>query len=397
MKKKNSLISSDNSGVWSLGILCFQGFGIRIFEALFSGAIVIWLVVLVLLNKRHLSKVPIIYWIKTSIILFFYLVFNLLKGAQIQGWMLIAMLSASVVLTRYFVNLSSFAEDLRRLAKFSMYYDLFHIPVMLFLDDYIIDTAMPMEPKTFLGVLWYNKVISEWGLYRIQGFCWEPSCWNLLLNINLLYALRRKENGLYILLSIIAVLSTLSTTGMVTMVIIIALSYLFMLKRENVYKVLLAGGFILMLVGPFVYDEFKDKMETGSGQTRGGDFAIAAVVLYNNPWFGEDIDNITNVSYAMNARSEYWTSKGDYEGYMNQGFVNSFAGLVVEWGAPTFIILLILFFRTPLFLDFKIKILFFITMLLVLMGTPIARTGFFYMFPFSTLLLNKQKYDKNYI
>ena len=383
---------SSNSGALSLGILCFQGFGLRIFDGLFSGAIALWLVILVLLNKKYLSKVPFSFWIKTAIILSFYVVFNMIKGAQIQFWVLIALLSSSVALSRYFVALTAFSEDLRKLAKFSMYYDLFHIPIMFLGGDYITDISMPMEPKTFLGVFWFNKVVNGWGFHRIQGFCWEPSCWNLLLNINLLFALRNKKNGIYILLSIIAVLSTLSTTGMVTMVLIIALSYLFMLRRENIYKVLFAGGLTLMLVGPFVYDEFQVKMETGSGQTRGGDFAIAAVVLYNNPLFGEDIDNITNVSYAMNARANYWTSNGDYEGYMDQGFVNSFAGLLVEWGAPIFLIILTLFYQTPLFIDFRTKILFFITMLLVLMGTPIARTGFFYMFPLSTLLINKKKY-----
>ena len=56
------LISKENQLVLSIGILCFQGFGLRIFEGVMQGAIVLWLIVLVLLNWRYAKYVPISYW-----------------------------------------------------------------------------------------------------------------------------------------------------------------------------------------------------------------------------------------------------------------------------------------------------------------------------------------------
>lgn len=384
------LYKKDNwIGAFSLFILIFQGFGLRIFDGTFNGAIGIWLIVLLLINKSYLTRVPVSYWLSSIAVALFYVIFNVVKGATVQSWVVVALLSACVALCRYFNNVSSFILDLRKLAKFCMYYDLLHIPIMLFLNQYIISTDLGMEPKTFLYLFWFNNMVSDFGLNRIQGFCWEPSCWNLLLNINLLLALYFKESKLYIVASIIAVMSTFSTTGMVTMVIIIALYYLINLEKGKLIRTMVTGGLMLAVIGPFVYEEFSSKMESGSGQTRGGDLAIAFVVMKENPIMGEDIDHITELSYAMNARSEYWTSQGDYEGYMNQGFVNSFAGLMVEWGLPIFLCIILLAFRTNMFEDKKVRFMFITTLFLVLMGTPIARTGFFYMFPLSALLIKR--------
>ena len=52
------LISKDNKLALSMGILCFQGFGIRIFSGVMEGAIVLWLLVLALLNWRYVERVP---------------------------------------------------------------------------------------------------------------------------------------------------------------------------------------------------------------------------------------------------------------------------------------------------------------------------------------------------
>lgn len=388
-----SIIKNKNQGALALGILVFQGFGLRIFEGIFSGAIVLWLALLLIINRRFIRKVPTAYWFTSIAISLFYLLFNVIKGSSIQTWVVIALLSACVVLTRYYNKRSLFIKDLRKLTKLCMYYDLLHIPVMLFLSQYIVSTDLSMQPKTFMYLFWYNHEVSDFGFNRIQGFCWEPSCWNLLLNINLLLALYFKERKTYLVASIVAVMSTFSTTGMVTMVIILGLYFFMNLKRKNIIRTLISGCVILALLGPFVYNEFIGKMATGSGQTRGGDMAIAYVVMQTRPFMGEDVANIANLSYAMNARADYWTANGDYEGYMDQGLVNSFAGLMVEWGLPIFFFIIILCLRTNLVKGKKLKVLIITTLFLVLFGSPIARTGFFYMFPLSAILLKGTKRD----
>lgn len=388
------LFQKGNIGAFSLGILCFQGFGLRIFQGVSDGAIFLWLLVLILLNIKYIQSVNAKYWLTTLVLLCVYVAFNALKGASFQSWVLVAMGSASVALTRYYYDIDMFVKDLRKLTKFCMYYDLLHIPIMVFLGGLLTQTSLGMEPKTFLYLFWFNNQEYGLGFNRIQGFCWEPSCWNLLLNLNLVFVLFYKEKKSQLVLSVIALLSTMSTTGMVTMVIVIFAYYLMNLNKKNLSSTIVTAGVILALIGPFVYEEFSNKMATGSGQTRGGDAAIALAVLYNRPMLGEDIDHITSVPYAMSARDAYWTSAGDYDGYMDQQFVNAVAGLMVEWGLPIFLLIVVLISKSPLFPNKKLKYLYLLAIFLVLMGTPIARTGFFYLLPFSTLLLPKRKFEK---
>ena len=85
----------------------------------------------------------------------------------------------------------------------------------------------------------------------------------------------------------------------------------------------------------------------------------------------------------INARENAWTSTGDKEGYMEQGMVNSFAALFVEWGIPITLLIFYLMFKTPLINDNKLKLLYIVAVLCVLMGSPISRTGFFYMYAFA--------------
>lgn len=83
---------------------------------------------------------------------------------------------------------------------------------------------------------------------------------------------------------------------------------------------------------------------------------------------------------------------------MEQGMVNSFAALFVEWGIPITLLIFYLMFKTPLINDNKLKLLYIVAVLCVLMGSPISRTGFFYMYAFSTFLLAKTNIkEKKYV
>lgn len=60
-------VSNDDKLALSMGILCFQGFGIRIFEGVMEGAIVLWLMVLTIMNWRYVRLVPSSYWFKVGL------------------------------------------------------------------------------------------------------------------------------------------------------------------------------------------------------------------------------------------------------------------------------------------------------------------------------------------
>lgn len=383
-------MSKDNQRVLSLGILCFQGFGLRIFEGVIPGAIVLWTFILLLLNWRSVKRMPTKRWGIFVGIIIFYLVFCRIKNVQPALFIFAAWASAFIILSNYWKGQHSFIQDLSHLGRFCMWYSLLHIPIMLFLKSSLITTSFSMQPKTFFYLFYFNNGEGFMGMPRIQGFCWEPSCWNLLLNINLVFTLYFKRPLKDLVLSIISIVSVFATTGLVVMIGVIAAYYLLNISGKKALRTIFLFAIVMAILAPFVYGQLQDKLSTGSGNARMGDFAIAAAIARESPLLGADLDNITTNMTAVRARINAWTTEhGDYEGYMEQGMTNAFASLIVEWGCVLFILIIILLLKTPLFPDKKLRIVFMVALLGVLMGTPISRTGFFYVFVFSTLICYK--------
>ena len=385
------IISEDNKLALSMGVLCFQGFGIRIFEGVFEGAIVLWLMVLTILNWRYVRAVPLSYWCKVGLVAIGYFLFSVIKGVSIRPFLIAAWLSAAVVLTPYYLRQADFVHVMRRFTRFCMYYCLCNIPIMLFLKGALITTSFGMNPKTFLYLFYFNGVEGFAGMNRIQGFCWEPSCWNILLDLNLVFALYYREKRSIVIASVIAIVSIMSTTGLMVMLIVFVVYYLINIRARNFIRVAFSLTLFALITGPIIYSNVTEKLDTGSGNARVGDFAIAATVMKHHPWLGIDYDNLTKNMLVLKARDEAWTSQGDYEGYMEQPMVNSFAALIVEWGIPITLLIFVLMFRTPLIENKQLRFLYLIAILCVLMGTPIARTGFFYMYALSSILLYKKE------
>lgn len=391
-------ITKENKLVLSIGILCFQGFGIRIFDGVLNGAIVLWFIILLLLNWIYVKHVPISYWGKMACAVLLYYLFCFVKNVSAYPYLIVAWMSAAVVLTPYYLNKANFVFVMRRFTRFCMYYSLFHIPIMILFKNNLIITSFGMNPRTFLYLFYFNGADGGGfaGMPRIQGFCWEPSCWNLLLDLNLIFALYFKEKRWIIIASVFAIVTIMSTTGLVVMAIILGLYYLMNMKLKKIIQTSLIFGISVALIGPIIYSNVSKKLDSGSGNARIGDFAIASVVMKEHPLVGIDMNNLTHNMLVINAREEAWTSTGDKEGYMEQGMVNSFAALFVEWGIPITFLIFFLMIRTPLIVDKKLKVLYIVALLFVLMGSPISRTGFFYMYAFSTFLLAKSVKNMNY-
>lgn len=389
------IFNKENTGAWSLGILCFQGFGIRIFDGMFSGAIVLWLVILVLLNLKCIFATGVKHWFCLLGVCALYILFNVIKGIEYAPFVIVAWVSASVVLCRYVSTPEDFIIDIRKLTRFCMYYSLLHIPIMLLGGSLITKTNFPMTPQTFLYLFYFNEQETFYGMHRIQGFCWEPSCWNILLNINWVFVLFFREGRKMFLLSALSIISIMSTTGIVVMSILYVLYFLINMSQTGWAKKIIPFIIVILIAFPFVKSELDSKLDSGSGNARMGDFAIAAAVISEYPLLGADLSNITSNIIAMNAREDAWQSNGDYSGYMEQGMCNSFASMFVEWGLPITIAIFYLFFCSPLFEDKRLRILFITAVICVTMGTPIVRTGFFYLLPLSTILIKRKKQIKN--
>lgn len=383
-----------NSRIFSLFVLVFEGFGIRIFQGVLDHAILIWTALLLVVNFNHLKKVPFNIWLKFLAFCLFYYIFTTIKGVETQEFLYAGWLSALCVLSNYIDAKNNFIEDLFRFTKLCVIYSLLHVFIYVLFRPLLIKTNFGMNPLTFAYLFYFNDGEGFLGFPRIQGFCWEPSCWNTLLNLNLALCLILKKLRKEILVSILAIIFVFSTTGLAVMfIILIAYAALYSNKRNR--KNLLIGFVLVALIYPIVSNNLKDKLSTGSGATRYGDFYVAAYVMETSPWLGGDLDNITDDPKVMLIKAQNWGGDiNNLDQYHDVGMTNAFAGLFVEWGIP--ITLLIFFFMvsSPLYQDWKMATLISITLLCVLMGTPIARTGFFYLFPLSGFLLQKKKNRK---
>ncbi|WP_336834261.1 hypothetical protein [Sphingobacterium siyangense] len=380
--------------VISLGILSFQGFGIRIFENIFSGAIVLWTVILLFLNYKNFFKLNAKIFLRFFFFIIFYFAFCLIKRSPPRLYLLAAWLSSLIILSNYLQIGNSFSKDLYKLTKFCVFYSLLHIPIMMLFKSSLISTTFNMNPKTFLYLFYFNKDDGFLGLPRIQGFAWEPSCWNLLLNINVLLALYFKKGKYQIMASIFSVISVMSTTGLSALVIVLCLySFVFDSKESNKYRFI----YILLLftLTPFIYANLQDKLSIGSGMQRLGDINVASAIMDSNPFLGANVNDLKMNKIAIRAKEETWgDTYGDFEGYMDQGITNAVAGLFIEWGIVLALIFIFFLFKNPLFPDKRLRIVFAIVLLVVLLGTPILNTGFVFISILSYYLMPAEFQEK---
>ena len=376
-EKRNRIIS--------LFLLIFQGFGLRIFDGIIPGAIVIWTLLIGLLSYKRINTLPFNCWLRFFLFLSAWIIFNILiKDITPAFFLSFAWLSSIFVFSNYWDGKNSFVDDIEIFTRICVYYTLLHIPVLLLFDSSLIDTNIDMHPTTFLYLFWFSGS-------RVQGFCWEPSCWNIVLNLNLVLTLYLERGYKQLALVIASILCVQSTTGIVVMAIIITTYYLITAVSTTIRINIIFGVIVAVFIAPYAMDQRNTKLDTGSGASRYGDFLIAQYIMEEHPWIGANLDEIQDNTTALRAREEAWDVNGDKIGYMEQGMTNSFAALFVEWGLPIATMFIILMFTTPLLNGWKLKLLFIGAIILVIMGTPISRTGFFYLFIFSSFLLNKEQ------
>ena len=383
----------------SLFILVFEGFGIRMLDGVIPSPISFWTALLFVINIKTIIKMPIKAWLVIMGIIVFYLVFSLLKGTNPRMFLFAGWLSAFFVLSNYYNGQNNFVDDLYKFTRFCVFYSLLHLPVLIIAKDALTDVDYGLSMKTFLHLFYYGNHQSVFGLYRPTGFCWEPSCWNCLLNINLALSLvlnKHKE----IIYCIIAIVLVFSTTGLMAMVVAISTYFVLFLHKRSLKMVFLIG-ILMTMAAPIAFENLNNKLESGSGATRYGDFFVAEYVIRTNPFLGGDLDHITSNVEAMNAKVNNWGfSANAINIYEQVGMTNAFAALFVEWGLFVTLSIFLLMFKSPLFAEKKWAILLSITLLVVLMGTPIARTGFFYLFSISSLLLRRKPpkfYERKFV
>lgn len=121
--------------VFTLFLVCFSGYGVHIFD----GEGNLWFIVILLLNFNYLKKIPKIYISRLAVITIISCLFFLAKGMTLELWILRAWLIVLVLITIYKDKVSSFVEDFSKLAEWSSYYSLLHIPMYLLFNTHVWD------------------------------------------------------------------------------------------------------------------------------------------------------------------------------------------------------------------------------------------------------------------
>ena len=393
VKDKNFIDWEKYRRILSIFLLVFEGFGIRVLEGVIPSPIIFWTGVLLLLNIKKIQRLPIYCWCMLVFIAALYTLFSYIKGLQPQEFYYAAWLSAFCVLSNYWIRSDWLTVDLYVFTKFCFYYNIAHLLALLFFNSLLIVTDFGMRPSTILYIFYYNVREGILGIPRIQGFCWEPSCWNSLLNLNVALTLSMRKPWKELILPIISIVSVFSTTGFATLLIIIGTYFLVYNRKVSwTYKIIIV--LFAAIVFPIAQKDLSDKLKEGSGATRLGDFYVASYIIKQSPFLGDDIDNITKNLNAMKEKEKNWGINDNVDRFSEVGMTNAFAGLFVEYGLIIPVLLFWLFYVSPIFPNRGTAILVEVCVLVVLMGTPIARTGFFYMFPFSTLILFKKRKPK---
>lgn len=385
-------MKSQNRRILSLFILVFEGFGIRMLDGVIPSPISFWTALLFIINIRQIRRMPVRCWLILFVFFIFYFAFNVLKGVQPRFFLYAGWFSAFFVLSNYIDGKAKFEEDLFKFTKLCVIYSLLHFPIQLLAKDWLINVEFSLQMKTFMYFFYYGGVDDgPLGMCRTTGFCWEPSCWNCLLNMHLALTLALNKGRKDIVLSVIAIFFVFSSTGFATMIVVFVSYILLYLKKMN-FSTILIMLLVAILLVPIALNNIVDKLATGSGATRYGDFFIAGYVIQTSPLQGADLENITSNANAMEAKTDNWGQKPEaIHQYDEVGMTNAFAALFVEWGVVVTLFIFYLMYRSPLFQNKRTTFVVSSTLLVVLMGTPIARTGFFYLFPLSTLLIKKCK------
>jgi hypothetical protein len=365
--------------------------GVRIFNEI-PGRIAIFTFVLFLINRKEVLRMKPKVWRSFFYVIGIYLLFSLIKEAKPWTPYIFAWSSALFTMSSYINGCPYFTEDLYRLSKFSVIYSLLHVIIQLLLPPLVTQTHLPMTPKTFLYLFYYNREGGILWLNRIQGYCWEPSNWNLVLNTNLALCLYLNKPFKEIFLAILAVICVMSTTGIVVMACTLLLYYLIFSEMSKLRRIIIIA-FGVLLLGGFASTELSNKLSSSSGEARNADFYAATAIVQQNPILGADMNNIENNKYVILARS-LSMEEGEFSdpGLMErEGFVNSFASLFVEFGTPLAFLILYALVRSPIFGDKKLSLFYSLVVMLVIMGTPISRTGYFFMYVLSFFLMPRKK------
>jgi hypothetical protein len=251
------------------------------------------------------------------------------------------------------------------------------------------------DPKgTYWTSLVYVNAIRDKFYFRNSGFMWEPGAYAMILIWAIIFNWQTKTKTLNsrILTYIIVLLSTFSTAGYLALFNILVANYSRKFSLSNVVILLVVNivfvNYIYKL--DFVGKEISQYIEAYNEQ----------YLSYSDTYQAIKVNRFEIVEYDVKKTLSYpigygVVSKEDYSGESDIVGVNGLSALLVMWGIPVFIFLIVLMKRYLSYFNYnntnKLTIYLFLTgLLMMFFSNPVSRNVFVYLI-FLTPIFFKNK------
>lgn len=369
----------------ALFLIIFQSIGIRLFQGIGIGLLII-IFILCLPKAKLVKSIKLFLYIEVV-----YLALALLKSIDYKD---IIINSAAIFDACLFISMyrdyKILLDDLYKVLRIYCVQAIISIPVYFLIPSsaYIMldPSKIPITPKTFAFIFYYPIEVSKLGYPRISGWCWEPGTFQLVANMFLLLKIIRKDSIKSMAWVAFLILSTFSTLAYVCLLFNIVAA-IWNGKR----KVLMTFVIIISIpiASGIIISNFSEKFaeDNTSGLIRQRDIFVGLQVMKDHPLIGYNVDDLEKTNYGRNLEDIYWATTvymnytQDNRIYYAGGYTNGFFTELMTYGLIIGFFLYYCIYRVPIFEARKDKLCVLIFWIMSLQSEAVSVScSFFYLF-----------------
>jgi hypothetical protein len=370
--------------------LIFISGGIQVFSIAFSTLIpTVFLLILYTRDKIfkfHSAIIPVLFFVFIYL-LYAVIIANDLEDVQFVFFRSVRFIMAILLLNFIYLKKINFIDELNSVLYWITIHGLVNFVVVILFFQFL--TKIP-ETNTYSFLLFFGPENLEGLFRRSQGIFWEPGVFQVYLNIFLFINLFlvSKVNVRLVAMILISVFLTLSTTGIFISFLFIAYYYLMGLKKFKLKQLLIAALVLPFLIGFFnlAANQIEEKLigkNSGSFLARNYDTLTGFNLAIANP-LGI---GFSTIKYQKIASDDIFNLSPGLE--TDRGNTNSIATLFYSTGIFWGFVFLFFMYKQSLFN--KHKILFYVSVFILLFTEPLLYTPFFILILLSGTVSSKKQ------
>ena len=238
----------------------------------------------------------------------------------------------------------------------------------------------------------YVNAIADGGLYRNSGFMWEPGAFAMII----IWAMSFNwlTNGMKIdkkfIIYFLALVTTFSTAGYLALFILFNAYYIRKLTFKNIAILIVSSIFFAIYI--YQLDFMGKEINSYLQATRDN------VLIYNRDYGAIKVNRIHVLIFDFARVIKYPFGYG-YGNDSEIVAVNGLSSLLVMWGIPIFVYLIILIRRYFSIYNFYnlngfSRTMFLLSLLVMFFSNPIDRTIFVYLIFTTAIFIGKNNYEE---